>query len=136
MTTPSVADLPDIALPQEVADVLRVSRVHIHNLVKSGALKGKGVGRVLRIRREWVRQYLEEAKPCPNETEESSSNGAKTAGPGKSSGSNAANADAVHAARLIAEKLTSSSRSPSRANGPPAPVIHLGVRSRKSSRAT
>ena len=53
---------PPFLKPDEVAEVLRVSRRHVYNLIASGALPSFRVGRSHRIPREAV-ERLTQARP-------------------------------------------------------------------------
>ena len=52
----------EILTPSEVAEILKCSKGHVINLIKSGKLKGTnlGTGRkaVYRVRLEWVEEFL------------------------------------------------------------------------------
>lgn len=124
-------ELPEIALATEVAAVLRYSPAFVYKLVREGELQGFGSGRLVRIRRQSVIDYIEGAS-CQSATRASGSNGGKSVKPGKSSGTSVASDGAGLAAQRIAEKLKASSRKRSPKSNPPADVIPMTGQSPRS----
>lgn len=62
-----LADQPEVMTPQEVADLLRVSQQTIARWRREGRLPAFTMGRTVRIRREDLRQMLQEAYKQPPE---------------------------------------------------------------------
>jgi putative molybdopterin biosynthesis protein len=63
MEIPTLDQMPEVLLPEEVAAVLRVSRATVYELVRRGKLPAKRVGRGrqggVRVTRAALRAYLE-----------------------------------------------------------------------------
>ncbi len=57
MTSPT----PNLLLPSEVAEVLRVSKMTVYRLIKSGTLPAVRIGRSFRIPQASFEEYLRQA---------------------------------------------------------------------------
>ena len=64
ITKRHLADYPDVLTPEEVQTFLSVGRNTIYNLLKSGELQSIRIGKLYRIPKPYLMQYLH---PCYNE---------------------------------------------------------------------
>ncbi len=123
----SLVDLPELATPAEVAQVLRCSVRTVQSLCASGKIGAcQPAGRYL-MTRAAVAAYLEATKvtPCPNATPVPGLSGAKTGKSGKSSSTSGAPENADQRALRIATSLSSSSSSSSQFQVNPNPPVPL-----------
>jgi len=129
----SIKDLPDLATPAEVAEVLRATARWVQEQCRTKKIESSIVAGRYLIERGAVERYIESVRvggPCRNETQAPVLSGAKTAGCGRSSGSSAARDAGGARALKIAAKLKDSSRarSSSQDETPRGRVIHLNAR--------
>lgn len=64
VTTRHLTDYPDVLTPEEVQSFLSVGRNTVYNLLKSGDLQSIRIGKLYRIPKPYLLQYL---SPCYNE---------------------------------------------------------------------
>lgn len=127
-----LSELPELAVPAEVAKVLRCSARYVQQQCADGKLDCRLVAGRYLIARDAVADYLKRqtVTPCRNATQEHGSNGAMSAAAGRSSGTTVAPGSAAQRALEAAKKLRGSSPSTSTASTGPAParVIPLNAR--------
>lgn len=127
-----LSDLPELAVPAEVARVLRCSPRYVQQQCADGKMDCRMVAGRYLITRDAVADYLKRqtVTPCRNATQEHGSNGAKNGAAGKSSGTSAGAGSGVQRALQAAKRLRDSSRNTSATSSvsEPAPVIRLSGR--------
>lgn len=119
-----LADLPELATPAEVAQVLRCSKRTVQQLAARGGIRAMFVAGKYLIPPDAVREYLDgQVVKCQSAMPAPGSNGAKNGKPGKSSGSTEASVAGNPQVPPIVQSLISSSRNTSPHLSPSAPVI-------------
>ena len=125
--TPTIDSLPDLAIPSEVAQVLRCSPAYVQNRCKTGEIEATYVAGRYLITPTAVREYLERQRvKCQEETKGPAFTGALTKTSGKFDGSSMVENARNQRALASAAKLKKHSRNSSSAtSGPSAQVIPL-----------
>jgi len=62
-----LADQPDMLTPDEVADLLRVTLHTVARWRREGQLKAFTIGRIVRIQKDDLRTFLQDAYKKPNQ---------------------------------------------------------------------
>ncbi|BDD80700.1 hypothetical protein TPB0596_04630 [Tsukamurella pulmonis] len=63
-TVTDTVDAVEILTAPEAAEEMRVHLQTVQALIRRGELRAARVGRVYRIKRAWLNQYLDRAAPC------------------------------------------------------------------------
>lgn len=64
MNSRYLTDYPDVLMPEEAQSILGVGRNTIYKLLSSGALKSLKIGKLYRIPKKYLMEYL---YPCYND---------------------------------------------------------------------
>lgn len=60
---------PKFLTVEEIADVMRVSKMTVYRLIHEGELEGKRIGRCFRVTEDSFTEYLKRAYEVPDTTE-------------------------------------------------------------------
>ncbi len=124
----SIDDLPELATPKQVREVLQFSAYQMRTLVRERRIGHVYVGARLFIPRTSVREFIcsNTVQPCPDETKVPASAFSRNAVASTSTGQSEAAAASAALARQTANGLKSSSPSSSNSESEtPARVIRL-----------